>query len=147
MIFQTTTYCVEAIELISKHKIAVLVLHVSAKVKWLNFDQGKARPKKSSKPRPPTHFLESKMSEATESVSLKVQVGSLLSEYSSLVRQYFISVNSLIESPNLPIENTPDYITKQIIAVDAKLQQAVQKSTHCSSILHSLLSSQPLTFP
>ncbi|GAB5591326.1 hypothetical protein Unana1_06226 [Umbelopsis nana] len=67
------------------------------------------------------------MSEATESVSLKVQVGSLLSEYSSLVRQYFISVNSLIESPNLPIENTPDYITKKIIAVDAKLQQAVQK--------------------
>jgi hypothetical protein len=69
------------------------------------------------------------MSDAgTESVSLKVQVGSLLSEYSSLVRQYFISVNSLIDSHNLPMESNPESITKKIMAVDAKLQQAVQKS-------------------
>lgn len=68
------------------------------------------------------------MTDAAESVSLKVQVGSLLSEYASLIRQYFASVNSLIETPNLPIENTPDYITNRILEVDAKLQKAVQKS-------------------
>jgi hypothetical protein len=68
------------------------------------------------------------MTDAAESLSLKVQVGSLLSEYASLVRQYFTAVNSLIETPNLPIENTPDYVTNRILAVDAKLQQAVQKS-------------------
>ncbi|CAO3678499.1 unnamed protein product [Umbelopsis ramanniana] len=67
------------------------------------------------------------MTDAAETVSLKVQVGSLLSEYASLIRQYFASVNSLIETPNLPIENTPDYITNRILQVDAKLQKAVQK--------------------
>ncbi|KAI8575251.1 hypothetical protein K450DRAFT_262643 [Umbelopsis ramanniana AG] len=67
------------------------------------------------------------MTDVAESLSLKVQVGSLLSEYASLVRQYFTAVNSLIETPNLPIENTPDYITNRILAVDAKLQQAVKK--------------------
>lgn len=67
------------------------------------------------------------MTDVAESLSLKVQVGSLLSEYASLVRQYFTAVNSLIETPNLPIENTPDYITNRILAVDAKLQKAVQK--------------------
>jgi hypothetical protein len=68
------------------------------------------------------------MTDAAESVSLKVQVGSLLSEYSTLIRKYFTSVNSLTETPNLPVENTPEYITNQILAVDAKLQEAVQKS-------------------
>jgi hypothetical protein len=61
------------------------------------------------------------MSDTAESVSLKVQVSSLLTEYAALIQQYFVAVNS-------PKENTPESITERIIQVDAKLQEAVQKS-------------------
>jgi hypothetical protein len=68
------------------------------------------------------------MSDTAESVSLKVQVSSLLTEYAALIQQYFVAVNSLVDNPNLPKENTPESITERIIQVDAKLQEAVQKS-------------------
>ncbi|CAM0135190.1 hypothetical protein VKS41_000225 [Umbelopsis sp. WA50703] len=67
------------------------------------------------------------MSDTAESVSLKVQVSSLLTEYAALIQQYFVAVNSLVDNPNLPKENTPESITERIIQVDAKLQEAVQK--------------------
>ncbi|KAG2186390.1 hypothetical protein INT43_002828 [Umbelopsis isabellina] len=68
------------------------------------------------------------MSDAAESASLKVQVSSLLREYASLIQQYFVSINNLVDNPNLPKENTPESITERIIQVDAKLQKAVLKT-------------------
>ncbi|KAJ2962347.1 hypothetical protein NQZ79_g2481 [Umbelopsis isabellina] len=68
------------------------------------------------------------MSDAADSVSLKVQVSSLLTEYASLIQQYFVSINNLVENPSLPKENAPESITERIIQVDAELQKAVLKS-------------------
>lgn len=68
------------------------------------------------------------MSDAAESASLKVQVSSLLTEYASLIQQYFVSINNLVDNPNVSKENTPENITERIIQVDAKLQKAVLKS-------------------
>ncbi|RUS20444.1 hypothetical protein BC938DRAFT_475565, partial [Jimgerdemannia flammicorona] len=69
---------------------------------------------------------------ATEA-SLKAQVSNLLTEYSTLVRNYFAATEALVEGRPLsvlPAGTTsvhPDDIMRRIVEVDAKLQKAVDQ--------------------
>ena len=59
------------------------------------------------------------------SLSLRDQVGNLLTEYSDLTRQFFQSLTTIAENTTT---SNPDLLVKCIVDVDNRLQSALEQS-------------------
>ena len=66
------------------------------------------------------------------SLSLRDQVGNLLTEYSDLTRQFFQSLTTIAENTTT---SNPDLLVKCIVDVDNRLQSALEQSKMSSLFL------------